>query len=58
MIYVVLAASGTILMRCDAWEKDGVARMETWAHDHGYASQRTEITFMGNMVIWCEEKRA
>lgn len=51
MIYVVLAASGTILMRCDAWEKDGVARMETWAHDHGYAIQRTEITF-----IICERK--
>lgn len=55
MIYAVLNDEiGTILNRCDAWERDGDLRMAKWATDNGYTILNTEITLMGDMVIWCE----
>lgn len=52
MIYVVLKDEiGTILNKCDAWERDGEKRMRRWVRDNGYVAVDIEITFMGDMVI-------
>lgn len=59
MIYVVYRGNGnmehgTILNKCDAWEVNGEARMRKEAYEAGWVPMETEITPMGDMVIWVE----
>ena len=54
MVYVVKKATGEILNRCDAWERDADLKMEAWARDKGLKILGAEITTMGDMVIWTE----
>lgn len=54
MIYVVKRDTKEILNRCDAWELGGEARMRRWAREEGWVPMESEITMMGDMVIWCE----
>jgi len=52
MIYVVNINDNQLLNKCDGWELGGEKRMSDWATENGYSIQNTEITLMGNMIIW------
>lgn len=52
MVYVATKNDGKILNRCDAWASGSVEKMRAWAKDNGYAVLDTEITGMGDMIIW------
>ncbi len=52
MIYLVNKANNEILNRCDAWEMGGEERLRKWAYENGFVPLDSEITFMGDMVIW------
>lgn len=54
MVFVVSVMTKKILNRCDAWQVDSVGAMKNWANENGYVVLDTEITFMGDMVIWVE----
>ena len=55
MVYVALMdEAGTILNKMDAWCCNADLRMVDWAERHGYRVVKSEITFMGDMVIWVE----
>ena len=54
MIYAVVRTTNEIICRCDAWEMGGEQRMRKEAREAGYVPMESEITFMGDMVIWCE----
>jgi hypothetical protein len=59
MIYVVVRSAiarwnNKIINRCDAWEQDGEARMRREAHEEGWVPMESEITPMGDMIIWVE----
>lgn len=52
MCYVVNKETEMILNRCDAWEINSVGKIQKWAEDNGYYIINSEITFMGDMIIW------
>lgn len=52
MVFVVKKATGEILNRCDAWERDADLKMESWAREKGHMILGAEITTMGDMIIW------
>ena len=52
MILLALKADGKIINRCDAWEMGGEERMVAYAKANGYKVVSTQITPMGDMVIW------
>lgn len=55
MVYVVLKDEvGTILNRCDAWELGASDKMARWAVENGYKIAKSEITMMGDMIIWVD----
>lgn len=54
MIYAVLRTTNEIICRCDAWAWNGIDAMKKEAREKGYVPVEEEITFMGDMVIWCE----
>ena len=54
MIYVVVRNSNEIINRCDAWENGGEERMRREAHEAGWVPMESEITMMGDMIIWVE----
>lgn len=60
MIYVVVRNNpkpewnNKIINRCDAWERDGEARMRREAWADGWVPMESEITPMGDMIIWVE----
>ncbi len=57
MIYVVVRNenstwNGRVVNKCDAWERDGEARMRREAWAEGWVPMESEITPMGDMIIW------
>lgn len=59
MIYVVVRSciarwNGKIINKCDAWEQDGEARMRREAVEEGWVPMESEITSMGDIIIWVE----
>lgn len=56
MILVVNKANEQVVNKCDAWEVNGVWRMISEAEAAGYEVCGSEITFMGNMVIWVKKE--
>lgn len=54
MVFVVEVSTSKILHKCDAWHFEAVGAMENWATNNGYTVLTSEITSMGDMVIWVE----
>ena len=59
MIYVVVRSkdekwNNRIVNRCDAWEQGGELRMRKEAREAGWIPMESEITAMGDMIIWVE----
>lgn len=52
MIYLVEKATDKIINKCDAWLADGEKKMIQCAHNMGLKVIDTQITFMGDMVIY------
>lgn len=55
MVFVVEESTRKILNRCDAWETDSDLKMADWAEENGYTILKSEITSMGDMLIWVEK---
>lgn len=54
MVLVVNKKTDKILNRCDAWLEGAEGKMIGWAKENGFTPISSEITFMGDMVIWVE----
>ena len=54
MVFVVNKKTDEILNKCDAWLIGAEDKMIGWAKENGYTPISSEITLMGDMVIWVE----
>ena len=54
MIFVAKRDTKEVLNKCDAWEYRGEERMIAWAKHNGYKPLESEITRMGDMIIWVD----
>lgn len=54
MVIVVELETSKILNKCDAWVRDADLKMALWAEENGYTVLKTELTQLGDLVIWVE----
>lgn len=54
MFYVVDKVTKKIYGRCDGWDMEGQRQLERDAKRAGYHIVDREITFSGDMIVWCE----
>ncbi len=52
MLYVVEKETDKILFRVDAWDIDCERKARSYIKENGLVLLDSEITFMGDMVMW------
>lgn len=54
MIFLVVKETNKILGRFDAWAENSVEDAIEYAKEKGYTPFADEVTFNGDMIIWCK----
>ena len=54
MYFIVDKTTEKVIGKCDAWDMETQRQLERDAKRAGYHIVEREITFSGNMIVWCE----